>query len=153
MNDKLFSKGDYNSKKKSTPQTWNHSSDTMHHFPLLWSRNGAEIVWSRRCKLFSVTEVNFKLSILWNKNRENIFTCLSFVLRGHETNMFCKPQHWYYSAWPPAICFSFLVCGIEGIRKQLRIKRNTVYRLIISCRNQNAANNRMAHEPQKKENK
>jgi len=55
--------------------------------------------------VFSVTEVNSKVSIPWKRNRENIFTCLSFVLRGHKTNMFFKAWHWYYSVWPPAICF------------------------------------------------
>ena len=40
--------------------------------------------------MFSVTEVNSKVSIPRKRNRENIFTCLSFVLRGHKTNMFFK---------------------------------------------------------------
>lgn len=38
--------------------------------------------------VFSLTEVNSKLSIPPQERQKNIFTRLSFVLRGLKTNMF-----------------------------------------------------------------
>lgn len=52
--------------------------------------------WVREI-VFFLTEVNFKLSIPPQERQENIFTCLSFVLRGLKTNMFLSARHQHYS--------------------------------------------------------
>lgn len=52
--------------------------------------------WVREI-VFSLTEVNSKLSIPPQERQKNIFTCLSFVLRGLKTNMFLSTRHQHYS--------------------------------------------------------